>query len=750
MHVTLKLFLALIFLPVTLPAQMSPSDWVETLGDPDVGALVERIEEEEASLPPLSPLSEGWLESVEELGERLLQSGVHRSGSRYEESVAYLYARADWAGLPVERIKESRQESEALFAAVAGGPGERAVTATLLGAEEKAIEAGEAPESGALDALRRREVELLTRRSLIEKAAAAESIATGTELVVEMEDALSIADAPLWRRVAELFRDASGAVEDLTGGGDLDREAQPLRLDAEPRLGVPEAELLRVLGGASPALLEMALRWDGEIALGASLFFDRYRWSLAPLGAEARLGALLFVLQEQQRELYKRLFEGRLQERRESALISREQSASEELRQQLLTEAEGVLRRFEERSRRGDEESERWALLSVLSHPYAQTLLFREGGSELRGALQRRVRELYEEVDDRARELLGLVARRHAVADWEYLVTPLPNSFDRIVTVRFLPKEGAEVDAEVTEQLADAYYRAFNLVTNPEQNQDAPGQGVARWSMLHGQYLETRELRGDAVETSGFQGRFRDELEPWFLEAEREREPRGAFPFHYRGYQRLSYEQDSWLASTRERLPRRMAPLPNPDLLLAADLTKRFLDGEASLYVTERLLSYLLKVEILPPQFAWSEALEEARSWHTRTSSAETTAALLTLLSEGEGVPGEYAALTAVLESRLRRVLLLQELDLLDQSTSLERVYATWMENAASLLLRDGETGSGRGEEARIRRALTLPEEWQESGLLQAAVAEEFYRVLSREATRMLTTPEAETEAESE
>lgn len=750
MRVTLKLFLALILLPVTMPAQTTSYDWVEALGDPAVVTLVDRIEEEEAALPPLSPLSEAWLASVAELGERVIEAGVHRSDSRYQGCAAYLYERADWAGLPAERIKRFREESERLIAAVAGGPGELAVTATLLGAAEGAIEAGEAPESGALDALRRTEVELLTRGSLEERARAGERIAAGTALVVEMEDALSAADAPPWSNVAAIIRDASAAVTELTDGAVSGRGPEPLILySPEPRVGIPEREILRVLGNATPSVLELALRWDGEIALGSSLFFDRYRWTLAPLGDAARLGAQMFVLEEKQRELYNRLFEGRLERRRESVRLSREERASEELRQELLREAEGVLRRFEERARRGDSESERWALLSVLSHPYAQTLLFGEGEPEFRERLRRKVRELYEEVDGRARELVGLVARRHAVTDWDYLVTPIPNSFDRIVTVRFLPNEGVEPGAEVTQQLADAYYRAFNLVTNPEQNQDGPGQGVARWSMLHGQYLETLELGGDAADSSDRQS-FREVLAPWFLEAEREIEPRAAFPFFFRGYQRLRFEQESWLASTGERLPRRMAPLPTPELLLAADLADSFISGESSLYATERLLSYVLEAEMLPAQFAWAEALEGAKSWHSRTSRAETTTALLSLLSEREGLPGQYAALTAVLESRLRRVLLIQDLDLLDESISLDEVYGRWMENAASLLLGDAEAESSPAGEARMRRSLMLPEEWQQRGLLQRPAAERFYRVLSREATSLLTTREAEREADDE
>jgi hypothetical protein len=733
MRVTLGLLLLTLLLPVYLPAQTSATDWIEALGDPAVGSVVSRIEEEEANLPPLSPLSQRWLEAVEELGARLLLSGVHRSEARYQEVTAYLYERARWAGVPAQRIARFRRQSETLLATVADGPDELVVTAELLGTQSGSVERGEASESGALDALRRAEMELLTASSLSEKARAAERIAAATELVVEMEESLSFADAPAWSSLAVLLRETRRVVEELRRPGG--EPTLPLT-EMEPELGVPEEAILGALGGGSPALIEMALRWDPQIALGAATFFDRYRWSLAPLGGRAQLGAQLFVIEERQRELYLELFRRRAAERRESVALSRQETASEQLREQLLREGKSVLSRFEERSHRGDEEGERWALLSVLSHPLAQTLLFREGEVRLRETLRRKVDSLYDEVDTRARELIGLVARRHAVADWEYLVTPVPDSFDRIVTVEYLPNEGLESRPELIEQLSDAYFRAFNLTTNPEQNLDARGRRVAKWSMLHGQYFETREVRRPGRDAGLEEGRFRQELEAWFLAADEEEEPRAAFPFAYRGYQRIHHEQRAWLSSAGERLPRRMAPIPPADLLLAAEVAGAFLAGDASLHATENLLGYLLEADILPAHFAWAEALSETRRRYERVSSSETTAALLTLLSEQGELTEGYPALRAVMEGRLRRILLLQELGLLDPSIPLATLYDTWSETALDLLLR----------EDRIADALALPERWQEEGLLPPEAAERFYRALSVEGTRLLGSGEVEDE----
>ena len=715
MRIASRLTIFLFFLPTILLAQEISSDWIDSLGDPRVAELAARIEEEESRLPPLSPLSQPWFDAVESMGEALLRSGVHRSSNRYEAVASYLYERGAWAGLPSERLRKERTGNERLLGTVTDGPEEQVLVAELLGTAQDRVEAGEAGETSALDALRRLEVVLLTSSSLSEKAELAGRARQAMTLLLEMRGGIS--EEQNWGLFEELFLEAAGAVEAFRVPGD--DESVTIGESSELQVGVGETELLPTLRTLDPASVEMALRWDEQVALGAATFFDQYRWSLAPAGDGAELGALLFVLEEKQTELYRELFRRRLREHREELLLRDRHSSAEELREQLLGEATSVLSRYEERARGNDDEAERWALLSVLSHPYAQMVLFQEGEASLRGQLRRRVETLYAEVDTRARDLVSLVARRHGIGEWSYEVTPIPDSFDRIITVRLLPAGEEEVATSLEEQLSEAYYRAFNLVTNPEQNQEVSGQGVAAWSMLHGQYFEPVVVR------DGSGPGFRDHLRPWFLQEARAEEARGGFPFAYRGYQRISFAQRDWLRDAREAKPRRMYPRVPAAIHLAAEEVSRFLAGERTLFETEGALSFLLDTELLPPHFAWASALEDARSRYGNVSRAEATAGLLARLElapeQEQARPRELIQVAALLEAQLRRVQLLRELELLSSDLGEGGIYDAWIESAVPRLVATDRLGD----------ALELPARWREAGLLTSSGAERFYRALS-------------------
>ncbi|MFP4408080.1 MAG: hypothetical protein ACLFPW_06120, partial [Spirochaetaceae bacterium] len=311
------------------------------------------------------------------------------------------------------------------------------------------------------------------------------------------------------------------------------------------------------------------------------------------------------------------------------------------------------------------------------------------------------------------------VARRHGVAEWSYEVTPLPDSFDRIVTIQLLPEEEAEVDRALEEQLSEAYYRAFNLVTNPEQNEELVGHGLAAWSMLHGQYFEP-VIRSDERAP-----RFSERLRPWFLQEERSEEPRGSFPFVYRGYQRLSFAQSEWLRRSEKGRPGRWHPKVPVELHLVNEEVARFLNGERNLFELRETLDSLMDSSLRRSHVVWASALEELEGRYVTESRGKLTTELL---EELRSEPGRTERLVPSLEARLRRIRFLRELELIDPEVGEEAVYDAWIESAVPALLAT----------APIDEALQLPRRWRETRLLGSSGARRFYRELSSEGVEAL------------
>ncbi|MFW6329063.1 MAG: hypothetical protein ACOC28_03115 [Alkalispirochaetaceae bacterium] len=713
-------------------AEQLPPDSLPT---GETSRLLDALEEREATLPPLSPLPESWREDLARLGDELLSAGVHRSASRYEELSPYLYRHARVAGLPVDRIRESGDRSLSVLSALAGERREELFIGALLHADDGAPT--DLSEGAVGHALRRAEIELLTVEGLGAKLEVAGRLTEALELASE-ESGVS-GELPEWELVREEIATAVAAGERLTA---LEREGSgealsDLALDLAsgenrpiPPVGLPESDLLRATMSLSVRELELLLRHEARVAITLAAILDGYRWNLAPSGAQAPLHSRLAILELSHRELQKETVRRRVEEAVRSLEGDQRFQESRALTEELLSEGRNILERYQERLSGTDTDARRWALLSLLAHPYAQRVLHEEGEQALLDATGERVEALYAEVDRRAMELVGLVARRYDLEEWSLSSEGLPRSFDRIVSIRFtLPEEQREREQEIATQLRSAYERAFNLITNPDQNEEQERFGLPPWSMLHGQYVEA--VAAAAAEAAPlFQG-LEEDLERWFREAADAEDQRAAFPFYYRGYRRLAYAQERWVESVESRLPRRMWPQTSAELDLYAAWTDGFATGEASLYETEQRFARLGEPTVMDAHRSWAARLTEERRRHEQVSRRAVTSALISSL---ETPPAQEAVTPADLEALLHRISDAQSWELLDPSVAAEELYDRWRSLAVVTLL------PPEADVEELQEAVAFSEELMVQGLLSRQEAERFYRELSRrgvEALRM-------------
>lgn len=686
----------------------------------ELASLASRIEEIEAELPPLAPLPEQWQESLRQLKEVLLVSGAHRSEARYGEALSYLLRRAEIAALPVELIRESGERSRALLAAVEGASQEELIIENLTRSSEAL--GPEARESSALDALRRSEVELLGIPGLEAKVEVAASLTEAFAIVEEELEGISPRELPAWGQLLRILETAASGREGL---GELREELAPVtepteRIEETPTVGIPEQRIVALGIELSPSVLELLVRHDRTLAIAFAGVLDRYRWNLAPSGEEALLAGRLALIEESHHALRRETLSRQAQRIVTAQLAEPSGQAADRLREELLEEGEAVVERY--RSRRGEEDSDarRWALLSLLSHPYAQVALHAGEDDELLAATTEAVDALYEEVDRRASELLTLVARRYELTQWNFRTERLPGSFDRLVTITGeLPEGESEEAATVASQLRSAYERAFNLLTNPEQNEEVPRTNLPPWSMLHGQYVEVDLRRLDGLTA---------DVRRWFDEAQQIEEARGAFPLVHRGYQRLHYAQQRWLRQAQERYPRRMWPEPSAELAIVAEQAEAFLSGEGSRLELEALCDRFIELPALAPYLRWARKLSEEQDRFARVSSGEVTTALLDAL-EGAGAEGGSRP---ELEALLHRIDQVVATGLLDPATPVDELYRRWREAAAISFL---PPGAGVAE---VEEALEALRRYTEAGFLPPGEAQELYRSLSRRAIELL------------
>ena len=732
--------LLLSMLPGLLFSQKPARSWLPENSDLD--RILRGIWAEETRLAPLSPLSEGWLETVEELGETMLELGVAADGELFDNASSYLFRRAAFSGHPDDLIRSTFVESRRFFAGFAGESTEALLVAILEGSSEvtvrRRIDEGEGAPVDAVAALRVLVIELITAPTLEEKTRLAGRGAEAVELLRTEEAAAEyeLDELPRWELIYRYFSDAAsaaasvaatddGAGRSVPAIGDGRREvgnAAELGIPAE--VGIPEQAVLPLFDRLPEGSIELLIRYDGRIALTLATLLDRYRWELTPVPAVRRAGEELILIARRQRDIRRRLLSEGVDEQLSGLLRGKSFDESEQLLQEMRREGERALSRFADLPAGG--ESRRWALLSILSQPLAQVALFEGEDEDLRDSVVRAVEELYGDVDRRARELMGVVMRRYPDTDWEYEIRAVADSFDRIVriSVSMDPEEagGAAANERVAAQLSDAYYRAFNLVTNPEQNVEARGRGMSTWSMLHGQYVEPR------ISSDDDESRLGEYLSPWFLAYGEAEAPRDRYAFGFRGYQRLFVAQQEWTRSDRSKLPIRMMPEVSARLALTADWARRLLSGSLTLFALEARIRSLVPGIELPPQTVWLERLTEERIRHTELRRRETTATLLLSFQELRESPDEYESRRAAAEATALRVQWFLERELLRVDLSEELLYERWIEATVDSLL----------EVAKPAEVISVPEGWVSRGIISDEVGRTLYRAVSEAGIRRL------------